>query len=110
MMKMRRLFSGLPKSHPGKTTVNIRCGAEKTDHRHRRLLRARRHRPRRRATEERDELAPFHSMTSSARASSVGDTVRPSALAVLRLITSSNGQRGGCNLAFLGFFHHDAFR
>ena len=30
-----------------------------------------------------------HSITSSARASSVGGTVTPSALAVLRLITSS---------------------
>src|SRR5262245_15127812 len=31
-----------------------------------------------------------HSITSSARASKVGGTVRPSVLAVLRLITSSN--------------------
>jgi hypothetical protein len=30
-----------------------------------------------------------YSMTSSARASSVGETVKPSALAVLRLITNS---------------------
>jgi hypothetical protein len=36
-----------------------RPAAEKPDHRHRRLLRARRERPRRRrATEQRDELAP----------------------------------------------------
>src|SRR5262249_54315836 len=36
---------------------------------HRRLLRARRERPRRRrAAEQRDELATFHSITSSARA------------------------------------------
>jgi len=36
-----------------------RCAVEKTDHRHRRLLRARRERPRRRrAAEEADELAP----------------------------------------------------
>src|SRR5262245_51923695 len=33
--------------------------------------------------------APFHSITSSARARSDGGTVRPSALAVLRLITNS---------------------
>jgi ABC-type uncharacterized transport system substrate-binding protein len=39
--------------------------------------------------EQRNELAPFHSITSSARASSVGGISRPSALAVLRLITSS---------------------
>src|SRR5215510_2291019 len=39
------------------------------------LLRARRERPRgRRTAEQRDELAPPHSITSSARASSVGGT------------------------------------
>src|SRR5437016_3144582 len=55
------------------------------------LLRACRERPRhRRAAEKRDELAARHSITSSARASSVGGTVRPSALAVVRLITRSN--------------------
>src|SRR5262249_53129254 len=53
------------------------------------LLRARREWPRSRAAEKRDELASSHSITSSARASSVGGTSRPSALAVLRLITSS---------------------
>src|SRR5262249_41532583 len=40
------------------------------------LLRARRERPCRRAAEQRDELAAPHSITSSARASSVGGTVR----------------------------------
>src|SRR5262249_5952160 len=56
-----------------------------------RLLRARREWPRGgRAGEQRDELASLHSITSSARASSVGGTVRPSTLAVVRLITSSN--------------------
>src|SRR5262249_179188 len=50
-----------------------------------------RQRPRRRrAAEQRDELAPVHSITSSARASSVGGTSKRSARAVLRLITSSN--------------------
>ena len=40
------------------------------------LLRVRRQRPRRRrAAEQRDKLAPPHSITSSARASSVGGTV-----------------------------------
>src|SRR5215831_9320964 len=43
----------------------------------------------RRAAEQSDELAPFHSITSSARASSVSGTSRPSAFAVLRLITVS---------------------
>src|SRR5262245_13883079 len=41
---------------------------EKSDHRHALLLRARRERPRRRAAEQRDELAPLHSITSSAGA------------------------------------------
>src|SRR5262249_21826391 len=63
---------------------------EKPDHRHRRLLCARRERPSGRAAEQRDEIAPLHSITSSERASSVGGTSRPSAFAVLRLITSSN--------------------
>src|SRR5262249_30795623 len=54
------------------------------------LLRARRERPRRRcAAEQRDEAASLHSITSSARASRLSGTVRPSALAVLRLIASS---------------------
>ena len=48
------------------------------------LLRARRQRPSSsRAAEQRDDLtAAAHSITSSARASSNGETVRPSALAV----------------------------
>src|SRR5262245_65152447 len=54
------------------------------------LLRARRERPRRRAPEQRDERAPLHSITSSARASTVAGTSRPKALALLRLITISN--------------------
>ena len=55
-----------------------------------RLLRHRRERPRRRrAAEQRDELAAFHSITSSARASRVGGISRPSAFAVLRLMKSS---------------------
>src|SRR5262249_14927640 len=45
---------------------------------------------RHRAAEQRYELAPFHSITSSARASSVGGTSRPSAFAVPMLMTSSN--------------------
>src|SRR5262249_6623213 len=53
------------------------------------LLRARRDRPRRRTTEQRYELAASHSITSSARPSTVIGKVRPSVLAVLRLITNS---------------------
>src|SRR5262249_20152989 len=58
-----------------------------------RLLPARRERPRRRAAEKRDELASLHlrghSMTSSAMAISLSGIWRPSAFAVLRLMTSS---------------------
>src|SRR5262249_37302397 len=69
---------------------------EEPDHRHRpALLRARRKRPkqrrgRRRAAEERDELAPLHSITSSAEACRVRGTVRPSVFAVLRVVTRLN--------------------
>src|SRR5262249_60525725 len=56
-----------------------------------RLLRPRRHWPRRRAAEQRDELATgSHSITSSARASIIGGISRPIAFAVLTLITSVN--------------------
>src|SRR5262249_47406376 len=67
-----------------------RPNADEADDRHRWLLRARRERPRRRrAANERDELAALHSITSSARASRVGGTSMPSVLAVFKLMTSS---------------------
>src|SRR5262250_3198868 len=47
-----------------------------------RLLRPRRERPRCRAAEQRDELAPSHSITSSARPSTEAGSSRPSAFAV----------------------------
>src|SRR5262245_25747987 len=51
------------------------------------LLRPRRQRPRRRAAEQGDKVPPpHHSITSSARASSVGGTWSPRAFAVFRLI------------------------
>src|SRR5262249_15468290 len=53
------------------------------------LLRARRERPCRRTAKQRDERAPLHSITSSARATSSGGRSRPSARAVLRLIARS---------------------
>src|SRR5262245_30097660 len=71
-----------------------RSAVEEPDYGHRRLLRAHRERPCCRAAEQRDEVATFHlrdhSITSSARASTVGGTSRPSALAVVRLMTSSS--------------------
>src|SRR5262249_25285622 len=64
---------------------------KRPDHRHHRLLRACRERPRRRrAAEQRDELAPLHSITSSARARIPGGNISSIALAVLRLTASSN--------------------
>ena len=66
------------------------------------LLRARRERPRRRAAEQRDELAPvsFDHLVGE-REKSVG-TSRPSAFAVLRLITNSNlvGRNTGKSAGF----------
>src|SRR5262245_28677311 len=98
--------SGLLKAVPECTDKLSRAGrrraAEEPNHRHCRLLRPHRHGPCRRAAEQPDDLAPpHHSITSSARSSSAGGTSRRRALAVLRLITSSNlvgyctGRSGG---------------
>src|ERR1700730_13074487 len=66
-------------------------------------LRPRRDRQRRRTAEQRDELAAAdHSITSSAVASSIGGTSRPSDRAVLRLMTSSN-LTGACTGRSPGF-------
>src|SRR5262249_2019523 len=62
---------------------------EESYHRHRRLLRARRNRPRCRAAEQCDEVAAGHSISSSARPDSGSGTVMPSVLATLRLMKSS---------------------
>src|SRR5262249_7759391 len=66
-----------------------RCAVEEPGHRHRRL-RPRCKRPRSSAAEKRHELAALHSITSSARCCRNQGTSTPRALAVLRLITSSN--------------------
>src|SRR5262245_40170145 len=65
---------------------------ENTDAPHRPdlLLRPRREGPTRRASEQRDELAPPHSITSSASESKLSEIVTLSSLAVFMLITSSN--------------------
>src|SRR6516165_11943574 len=54
-----------------------------------RWLRMHCHRPKCRAADKGNELAPPHSITSFALASSEGGMLNPSALAVLRLMTSS---------------------
>src|SRR6516162_10325867 len=66
-----------------------RCRSFGRPHR-RRLLRLCCKRPcRSHASEQADEIASFHSTTSSARASSVGGRLMPSTCAVLRLTTNS---------------------
>src|SRR5262245_3088734 len=70
------------------------------------LLRKCAHWPRRRrAPKQRDELAPPHSITSSARASSVSGISSPSILAVSKLMTSSNfvGCSTGRSAGFVPF-------
>src|SRR5262249_45976081 len=84
-----RFVEPLPERGQEGPEVVKRTETEEPDHRHPRLLRARRERPRGRAAEQRDEIAPFHSITSSARASRIGGTSRPSAFAVFRLMTNS---------------------
>src|SRR5262245_13873968 len=74
--------------------VSLSRAAEKAEHLHLGLLRARRQRPRRRPAEQRDELAASHSITSSAATINLSGTARPRALAVFRLSTVSN--RVGC--------------
>src|SRR5262249_33153662 len=68
-----------------------RAATEESNDRHRSLLRAYRERPRsRRAADERDELAPPHSITSSAVTSRVCGPATPSIRAVEALITNSS--------------------
>ena len=78
-----------PGLYLGRISNRVRT-TEKSDHRHCRILCARRERPCCRATDYRDELAPPHSITSSAMESTLSGMVRPSALAVVRLMTNSN--------------------
>src|SRR5215831_6074407 len=87
------LAQPLHKSSDPLTFSRRRSGPQVPDDRQLpRLLPARCKGPRDSRAEQRDELAAphHHSITSSASASTVGGIVRPSALAVLRLITSSN--------------------
>src|SRR5262245_36216765 len=63
---------------------------EAADDGHCGLLRACLDRPRKYLTQQGQDLSPPHSITSSARASRAGGTVRPRVFAVLRLNTSSN--------------------
>src|SRR5215471_11196068 len=68
------------------------CGQEHANASHAfALLRARRERPRdSSAAEQRDELAPLHSISCSERANSVGGASTPNDFAVLRLMSNLN--------------------
>src|SRR5262249_11995520 len=99
--------NGTKTSHEGiykRTPHLLRPGVQISDGHHLRLLPARCEWPcrGRQAGEQGDELSALHSMSSSARASSIGGRVRPSALAALRLITSSNFV-GACTGKSAGF-------
>src|SRR5262245_5355927 len=94
--------------HKHRETSLLICHSGRTAHEHADpphplpLLRPPREWPRRRATEQCDERSPPHSITSSARCCKNRGTSRPSVLAVLRLITSSNltGIWTGSSLGF----------
>src|SRR5262245_29289132 len=91
---------------PGPWTAAPACGSERVSNLHcsrecssalhfdrrqlRRPLRACRERPHTRTAEQRDELAPLHSITSSARARKDSGIVRLIAFAAFTLTTSSN--------------------
>jgi len=77
------LVPALGKASRERRKIVAAAARQHRDYRHRRLLRACRERPSScRAAEERDELAAFHSMTSSAATSSLSGTVSPSIVAV----------------------------
>jgi putative ABC transport system substrate-binding protein len=79
----------LPIMQPTKFELVIKSGTQEPDHRQR--LCARGERPRGSVScGKRNELAPPHSITSSAVASRDCGTLSPSTFAVLRLMTSSN--------------------
>src|SRR5260370_42673571 len=90
-LDVARFFQALPEGDHSRSRFGFRqSGANNADHRHRRLLRARREWPRGcRSAEKRDDLAPLHlrghSITSSARASTVAGISIRSDFAVFRL-------------------------
>src|SRR5262245_1251017 len=83
-------LQALAERHHEVRGVGERGVPQETNNRHRRLLRARRERPRGYAAEERYERASPHSITPSARTKNVSEIARPSVLAVLRFTISSN--------------------
>src|SRR5262245_14931297 len=85
------LLQPSPKSRQPKLALQIIAGADQNTNSPRALLRARRQRPRRRAADQRDDLATAaHSITSSARTRNDSGIVSPIAFAVLLFTISSN--------------------
>jgi hypothetical protein len=85
------IIQALAKCGQNNVRKRARLAVEEPNHRHRRLLRARRERPRgRRAAKQSDENATFHSITSSARTSTDGGIINPRDFAALSLMTSSS--------------------
>ena len=82
-----------------------RAGMQEADYRHLLLLRSCSQRLRCRGAEQRDELAPPHSITSSAVARSVGGTFTPSDFAVFEFTISSKrvGRSAGKSAGLVPF-------
>src|SRR5215204_3102317 len=90
VLKKANLAQAFSERHQHFDTIRERPGAKDPDYWHCGLLRRRPQRPpSSHPGKPRNHLPPSHSITSSARARRVGGIVRPSALAVLRLIVSS---------------------
>ena len=100
------VFQPLQERRSEMSRLGRRPRLQESDDRHRRLLCACHHRPRNSSTaEQRDELPPPHSITSSARASMLGDSSIPIAFAVFRLTSNSNlvGPSTGSSLGLAPF-------
>src|SRR5262245_9313895 len=100
-------FEPLAECHVARPAFASGCGQEHIHAPHPlallALLRSRRQRPRRRAAQKRDEVAaPHHSITSSARASTVVGISRPSAFAVF-ILTTNSYLFGACTGRSAGF-------
>src|SRR5262245_49787803 len=81
-----KIINGMKANDDGSACIPSSCGGRCSSYRPRGGVFER---PCSRAAEQRYERAALHSITSSAMASTPGGIVKPSVLAVLRLITSS---------------------
>src|SRR5262249_52125389 len=98
----KKVISRHPPCARGDQPQSSYCAAERLtieefNDMHSWLLRPRRKRPCGRRAEKRDELAALHSITSSARANSLGGTSKPSILAVQLLALRAHLNHGSNN-------------